>query len=120
MFLVGEGGLATMSYCSRCIHFHSVAGLDFIGISEETVTFGLNDTHKRVQVPIINDSLRERRETFFVSISSSSRNVTHTASKATIEIPYNDCKFDTIVLVASVTESPSIQADHLDHIILCR
>ena len=106
-FQAGEGGLATISYCSQCIHFHSVAGSDFIGISEETVTFGLNDTHKRIQVPIINDFLREQRETFFVLISSSSRNVTHTASKATIEILYNDCKFNTIVLVAPVTESPS-------------
>ena len=68
-------------------------GSDFIRISEETVTFRSNDTHKRIQVRIIDDSLRERRETFSVSISSSSPNIFLRRPKATIEILYNDCKF---------------------------
>ena len=69
------------------------------------MTFGPDEYEKSVQVPIINDSSRERSEIFYgrLSISTQSRSLARvTIAQATIEISYNDCKY-IILFAANVT-----------------
>ena len=70
-----------------------------------SVTFGPDEFEKSVQVQITNDSLPERSEIFYgnLSISTQSRDLAEvTAAGATIEISYNDCKYNYISILTHI------------------
>ena len=58
------------------------------------MTFGPDEYEKSVQVPIINDSSRERSENFSGNLDILIHPILDftAVSQATIEILYNDCK----------------------------
>ncbi|PWT90000.1 MAG: hypothetical protein C5B55_10395 [Blastocatellia bacterium] len=58
--------------------------------SLDTLTFGLGETMKQFQIPIINDSIHETDETFTVSLSNASGATLGSPSSATITIVDDD------------------------------
>ena len=64
-----------------------------------SVTFSPDELEKPIRVPIIDDPLLERSETFYgqLMISFSSAHIARiTTARASIEISYNDCNYFSI------------------------
>jgi endoglucanase len=48
----------------------AVAGSDFVGITNGTLTFAEGERAKQITIPIINDTVSEALETFQVQLSN--------------------------------------------------
>lgn len=71
---------------------YSTANLDFTS-TKETLTFDLGTTCLFVLVPILDDVIREEKETFSIFISGNSKVSTQPVSEATVEILDEDSEF---------------------------
>jgi len=76
-----------------CIHFiASVADVDFITTSA-VLTFNASTPLQCDQVIIINDSILENNETFFVQLESTDDVVNVSLNSAPVTIIDDDCEF---------------------------
>ncbi len=89
--------LDTASNASQTVHY-TVAGtgnpaadsLDFTGLLQGDVTFGVGETSKTIQVQIVGDTVVEQNESFAVTLSNASSGLTIATGSATTTIVNDD------------------------------
>jgi len=52
----------------------AIAGSDFTAVTNQTITFDPNETTQTIEIPILDDAIYERTETFFVQLTNPSAN----------------------------------------------
>lgn len=87
----GSNGVATVRYSTA--NGTALAGADFLGATNNLLTFADGETIKTITIPILEDTLVEGDEAFSVVLSNPSSGVQLLTSTATVTILDNDSGF---------------------------